>query len=115
MQKEEAVALLLASAFVLWGVYVVGASILRWIFGLFTREEIQPIDEWDKAMIIVTQPQQMPGGKWMRQTTRWEECDAPMLPNNLQVHDTSDPRHDARTCKHCQPLKGYSGVSYRSN
>jgi hypothetical protein len=73
------------------------------------------VEEWATVHRVTSQPRQRPDGSWERAAIKWESCDAPVAPNTLDVHDRTAPGHDHKTCRHCQPLKGYSGVSYRSS
>jgi hypothetical protein len=99
---------------------IAGAIIWAFLFAIlraFERkkpEQIEP-DILAESLRVVSTPVELPGGRWGKYETRLVECEPPMAPNSLDVHDTTDPRHDARTCKHCRTLKGYSGVSFRSN
>lgn len=101
-----------------WLLLALFGGICRWIASLFARPYPTPPDSDDEdaaAMKVVTRPVQMPGGQWMQREFVWRPCDAPLQPNNIDVHDTTDPKHDPKTCRHCNQKPGYSGVSYRSN
>jgi hypothetical protein len=113
MRGLEAFVLLLVSVLLVWFVVALLRGIFRWIFGGNSAE--MPPDEWQVAVQTISRPQQMPDGRWMQAELAWKPCDAPVQPNSLEVHDTKAPGHDPKTCKHCKPSKGYSGVSYRAN
>lgn len=96
------------------------SAIVQWIWrGIFPRkaeQEVVDVDaqEWETVARVTSQPRQRPDGSWERAAIKWETCDGPQRPNDLHVHDTTDPSHNPKTCKHCQQKPGYSGVSFRS-
>jgi hypothetical protein len=110
--NEQNVSVYVLGFFVSWGILAITRAIFRWIGGLFTRVEVAP-DPWENAVKTVTQPQRMPDGRWMAAELAWKPCDPPVDQTPFVVHDRAAPGHVVKTCKHCQPLKGYSGVSYR--
>lgn len=93
-------------------------GILRWIGRLFTRAPV-PVDQqaldWEAVRRITTTPVLLPDGTWQMPQLAWKPCDAPMLANNLEVHDPRAPGHDRANCKHCNAKPNHSGVSYRPN
>jgi hypothetical protein len=103
----------------IWGTGTVIWWFLRSIFDWFRGEpKPEPIDEDEElrqAMEVVTRPRLVVGGQYMHWRCTAEPCDPPMLPNTIDVHDTTDPKHNPKTCRHCNRKPGYSGVSYRSN
>jgi hypothetical protein len=112
MRPTENIGQWVVGSIAMWFLTWFALAICRGIKRLFTREVVMP-DPWENAVRIVTQPQRMPDGRWMSAELTWKPCDAPIAPNTLDVHDRNAPGHDAKTCPHCKPAKGYSGVSYR--
>jgi hypothetical protein len=112
MRGPEAFALFVCAVLIVWVIVAGLRGVFRWIFGGNSAPEMPP-NQWEQAVQTISQPQQMPDGRWMQAELAWKPCDAPIGPNTLDVHDTSDPRHNPKTCPHCRPLKGYSGVSFR--
>jgi len=118
MRPSENVAQWIVGSLAVWVItwFVAGVlrGIFRWIFGGNSATEMPP-DEWQKAVQTISRPQRMADGTWQQATLTWKPCDPPVASNNLEVHDRNAPGHDAKTCKHCKPAGGYSGVSYRAN
>jgi hypothetical protein len=114
MSGVEAFAMLVLSMVIVWFVVAALRGIFGWIFGGNSAPEMPP-DEWQIAVQTISRPQRMPDGRWMQAELAWKPCDAPVEPNSLEVHDRNAPGHDAKTCPHCKPAGGYSGVSYRAN
>jgi hypothetical protein len=112
MNGVEAFCMLAVSVLIVWGIVASLRWVFGWIFGGNSAPEIPP-DEWQQAVQVISRPQRMPDGRWMQAELTWKPCDAPVASNNLEVHDRNAPGHDAKTCPHCKPAKGYSGVSYR--
>jgi len=112
MRIEENIGQWIAGSICMWIVWSFGAWICRGIRGLFVRVEVPP-NEWDIVHRVLRQPVPRPDGTWEQAELVWKTCAPPIASNNLEVHDRNAPGHDAKTCPHCKPAKGYSGVSYR--
>ena len=113
MQREEPLIGLAITAVLLLLAFVIVRGFFRWVSSWFAKPIPEQVDDDAAAMIVVTRPVAMPGGQWMHRVFKWEPCDAPIQPNNIEVHDVNDPKHNAKTCRHCNQRPGYSGVSYR--
>jgi hypothetical protein len=77
--------------------------------------EPQPVDPWAQVLATIKHPMQLPDGTWQQAELTWKKCEAPMRPNSVDIHDPSDPTHDAKSCSVCQHRPNYSGVSYRTS
>lgn len=109
---EQNVAVWILGFFVSWGIIAIFSAIFRAIGRLFSQPEPPP-DPWQQVkQTLATQLQYFPDGRCMRAELKWVECDPPMAPNNLEVHNTMDPNHNPKTCKHCNQKPRYSGVSH---
>lgn len=116
MWRPEAMIGVFAIAGFVWFMWSAVSWILRGIFGPRAQEiPGDPNAEYVMAKQILSRPIQRPDGSWQAAVVDWKTCDPPMQANDLTVHDRNAPGHDARTCRHCQPSKGFSGVSYRPN
>jgi hypothetical protein len=97
------------------------AIVMRW-FGEAVRDRLRPapeppmpVDPWGVVNVALQSPQQMPDGTWQQAALVWKPCDAPMVSNNVDIHDVTDPKHNSKTCSVCQHSPTYSGVSYRTH
>lgn len=93
---------------------------LGWLFdklkAMIARSPVEPIDdntevEW--ALAILARPRRVAGNQYMNWRCIAQPCDAPRQPNNILVHDPSDPNHNPRTCAFCNERPHFSGASSR--
>lgn len=114
MRIEENIGQWIAGSICVWLVVNFIVWVLRGIRGLFVRAQ-PPLNQWDIVHAVLKQPVPRPDGTWEQAELTWKTCAPPIAANSLEVHDRQAPGHDEKTCKHCKPAGGYSGVSYRAN
>lgn len=119
MEKYDTLGLLLAGGIALLVLWAIIAA-LNWFASLFARKkpmEIPPEAELENALQIAGTPRPVLGtSQWMHYECKPVFCDPPRQFVEPYVHDTTDPKHNRKTCPVCNERPTYSGANMtRSN